>query len=65
MAGFVQERFPELTSQSELKNLQTYEFYNVMWIERKGDVSYRIAIGRVWKTAWDAKPSESVDIVLG
>jgi hypothetical protein len=65
MAGFVQERFPELTSQSGLKNIQTYEFYNIMWIERKGDVSYRKAVGRVWKTAWDEKPSESVNVVLG
>jgi hypothetical protein len=65
MAGFVQERFPELSSQSGLRNVRTYEFYNVMWIERKDDVSYRKAVGRVWEPAWDAKPSESVDIVLG
>jgi hypothetical protein len=27
----------------------TYQFYNVMWIERVGDVAYRCAVGRIRK----------------
>lgn len=57
-------QFMELVVREELKEVMTYEFYNVMWIERKQDVSYRKCVGRVWKTAWEKELSESVNIVL-
>jgi len=49
----------------EIKNMDTYEFYNVLWIERNGDVAYRKALGRVWKTAWERQHVEEVDVTLG
>jgi hypothetical protein len=39
-------------------------FYNVLWIERKGDLAFRKAAGRVLKSAWDEHCSGPVDIVL-
>jgi Heterokaryon incompatibility protein (HET) len=44
---------------------ETYEFYNVMWIERKKGIAYRKSIGRVIKTAWEAIALEDIDITLG
>jgi hypothetical protein len=50
----------------EIKDTCEYEFFNVLWIERgKGDVAYRKALGRVWKTAWQRQVIEEVDIMLG
>ncbi|KAF2822345.1 HET-domain-containing protein [Ophiobolus disseminans] len=63
--GSTKAKIMELALQDELKALETYEFYNVMWIEREDGIAYRKAVGRVWKTTWDAGPSERVDIVLG
>jgi hypothetical protein len=39
-------------------------FYNVLWIERKGNLAFRKAVGRVLKSAWDEHCSGPVDIVL-
>ncbi|KAH7085900.1 heterokaryon incompatibility protein-domain-containing protein [Paraphoma chrysanthemicola] len=55
----------ELTLRDELKTAETYEFYNVMWIERKTNVAYRRAVGRVWKSAWERGSSDVADILLG
>ena len=49
----------------EVRELDVYEFYNILWVENKGDVTYRKALGRIWKTAWNRQRVESVDIVLG
>jgi hypothetical protein len=49
----------------DIQELDVYEFYNVLWIARKGDVAYRKALGRVWKTAWQRQRVEDVDIILG
>jgi hypothetical protein len=49
----------------DLQELDVYEFYNILWIEKIRDVAYRKALGRVWKPAWDRQRIESVDIVLG
>ena len=62
--GSAKANIMELTLREELKDVEVYEFYNVMWIEQKERVSYRSAVGRVWKAAWDAEPGERVDIVL-
>ncbi|KAK6859047.1 heterokaryon incompatibility protein-domain-containing protein [Apiospora arundinis] len=50
---------------AKIKDLDTYEFYNVLWIERVGSIAYRKALGRVWKDAWDRQPSDVIDVVLG
>jgi hypothetical protein len=42
-----------------------YHFYNVLWVERKGEIVYRCAAGRVPKTIWDANCTPPTEIVLG
>ncbi len=49
----------------DIKSDDTYEFYNVLWIERKGEIAYRKALGRVWKDAWLRQHVEEVDVILG
>ena len=57
--------FPEMNVCDAIKFLQTYEYYNVLWIERENGIAYRIAVGRVWKEAWDRKGADTVDVTLG
>jgi hypothetical protein len=52
--------YPDRPKEGEL-----YEFYNVLWIEWSGDVAYRKALGRVLKRFWNAKASESIELILG
>jgi len=40
-------------------------FFHVLWIERKGDVAYRRALGQVAKGAWERKCVKGVEIILG
>jgi hypothetical protein len=42
-----------------------YHFYNVLWIERKGDIAYRRAAGRVPKIVWEENCPEPLRVVLG
>ena len=42
-----------------------YHFYNVLWIEREGDIAYRRAAGRVQKVVWEENCSEPLRVVLG
>jgi len=42
-----------------------YEFVNVLWIERKEDVAYRKAVGRVAKQVWESLEKETIAVVLG
>jgi ankyrin repeat protein len=42
-----------------------YYFYNVLWIERKGDIAYRRAAGRVPKVIWEENCSKPIKVVLG
>lgn len=49
----------------DVKDEDIYEFYNVLWIERKGEIAYRKALGRVWKDAWRRQPVEEIDVILG
>ena len=39
--------------------------YNVLWIEWKGKVAYRKALGCISKRAWEQNSPEMVDITLG
>jgi hypothetical protein len=54
----------ELKAIPEIRDLDVYEFYNVLWVERDGDLTYRKAPGRVWKPAWDRLHPEHVQMVL-
>ncbi|KAF2674530.1 HET-domain-containing protein [Microthyrium microscopicum] len=47
------------------RNGTEYHFYNVLWIERKGDVAYRRAAGRIAKDVWESCDSRPVDLILG
>jgi hypothetical protein len=49
----------------DLQDCKLYEFYNVLWIERDGDIASRKALGRVWKNAWDRQQVEEIDVILG
>ena len=42
-----------------------YEFYNVMWIEWKNGIAYRIALGRILREVWEGQNLEWVDVTLG
>jgi hypothetical protein len=42
-----------------------HEHYRVMWIERKGTVTYRKGLGEVNKEAWDAQDRVLIDMMLG
>ncbi|KAK0667873.1 heterokaryon incompatibility protein-domain-containing protein [Cercophora samala] len=44
---------------------EDYRFYNVLWIERRGEVAYRRAAGRVVKGVWEANCREKSRVVLG
>ena len=52
-----------------IKRLQatsdTYEFYNVLCLERDGGTYYRMALGRVVKVAWERQDVQEIDVVLG
>lgn len=41
------------------------EYYYVMWITRKDEISYRAGVGRVLKSAWDAAPKKLEKVMLG
>lgn len=42
-----------------------YEFYNVLWVETRGNVKYRKAAGWVSKDIWEETPGALETIVLG
>jgi len=43
----------------------TYEFYNVLLIERANGIAYRKGLGRVLKSVWEKQNLEEIDVVLG
>jgi hypothetical protein len=49
----------------DIKDKNVYEFYNVLLIQRKGEIAYRKALGRVWKDAWQRHPVEEIEVILG
>jgi hypothetical protein len=57
--------FPEMEVVDDLKDVKYYSFYNVLWIERKGGIAYRKALGRVWEEVWDHLAIQDVHISLG
>ena len=56
----------EKTEEQYLRNyVGYYKFINVLWVEWKGGVAYRKALGRMFKEVWEAQALEEVDLVLG
>jgi hypothetical protein len=49
----------------QIKDKDTYEFINVLWIERQENIAYRKTLGRVWKEAWYRQTLKEVDVLLG
>ncbi|UZP42875.1 hypothetical protein NXS19_010691 [Fusarium pseudograminearum] len=47
------------------RELEGYEFYNVLFIELNDGIAYRQGIGRVDKTAWEGESRQVIDLVLG
>ncbi|KAI9925558.1 hypothetical protein MW887_005939 [Aspergillus wentii] len=45
--------------------LRSWERYEVLWVEWKEGVAYRLAIGHVQKKDWEALDLEDVSLVLG
>lgn len=44
---------------------KTYEFYNVLWIQFKDKIMYRVAAGRVPKDVWEENQGLPERVVLG
>ncbi|PSN64362.1 HET-domain-containing protein [Corynespora cassiicola Philippines] len=42
-----------------------HRFYNVLWIEWKGDIAYRRGTGRVFADHWESIATEEIDVLLG
>lgn len=42
-----------------------YKFYNVLWIEWKDNIAYRISLGRIFEEYWDSAQTEEIDLLLG
>jgi hypothetical protein len=65
-ASYPERPLQKKTHDQHLRNyIVIYEFYNVLWVEWKGGVTYRRALGRVFKKVWESVPREEVDIILG
>ena len=41
------------------------DFYNVLWVENRGGISYRRACGRIATPVWEADGYDEVGVVLG
>ncbi|UPL02287.1 hypothetical protein LCI18_013221 [Fusarium solani-melongenae] len=55
------DEYPELKNQ----NRESFEFYNVLFVEWKDGVAHRQGIGRVDKSAWELQSREEFELVLG
>lgn len=47
------------------KELERYEFHNILWVETRDGIMYRKAAGRVPKEIWEENCEEPEEIVLG
>lgn len=43
----------------------SYKIYNVLWIEWKDGIAYRLGVGMVWKEFWEGERPDEIDVVLG
>jgi hypothetical protein len=55
----------ELQFCDALKDLQTYECCNVLWVEWQDGIAFRKGIGRILKKVWDLNPGKQVDVTMG
>ena len=55
----------EIETISKIKELDVYEFYNVLWIEWKAGIAYRRVLGRIWREAWKIRGLILTDVILG
>lgn len=49
----------------EARDLDEFEFYNIVWVERRDEIAYRMGLRSVWKEGWHRQNPETRDIVLG
>lgn len=42
-----------------------WRFYNVLWVEWKGNVAYRKGIGKIWADCWEKLEREKTEVTLG
>jgi hypothetical protein len=42
-----------------------FRFYNVLWVEWKGNVAYRKGIGKIWADCWEKLEREMIEVTLG
>lgn len=47
------------------KGEEKYEWYNVLWVERRKGTAYRKSIGRIEKSAWESQRRDSSFLKLG
>lgn len=47
------------------KNGDVYQYYFVLWVERRGDIAYRRGLGRVQRQLREAQPRDSIELTLG
>jgi hypothetical protein len=55
----------EMAHEERPKEVELYEFLNVLWIEWEDGVAYRRAHGRIEKVIWEGLGVEAVQLVLG
>lgn len=56
---------PQLRALNENTAFDYYEFLHVLWIEWKGDIAYRRALGQVEKLFWERDCAGEIEIILG
>jgi hypothetical protein len=57
--------WPQIPGIVENTGVDDNYFFHVLWIEWKGDIAYRRALGQVAKGAWEKKCVREIEIVLG
>jgi hypothetical protein len=56
---------PILWTSGDPWTAESYEFYNVLWIEWEDGIAYRKALGKVKKDVWDVQAEDWIDVTLG
>ncbi|KAH7085275.1 heterokaryon incompatibility protein-domain-containing protein [Paraphoma chrysanthemicola] len=55
----------EWNLQERPKSAPLYEYYNVLWVERKDGIVFRRALGRVIKDAWESQNPKYSSLIFG
>ncbi|KAK4194937.1 heterokaryon incompatibility protein-domain-containing protein [Triangularia verruculosa] len=56
---------PEWGLIEETREVEEYEFYNLLWIESREGIAYRKGSGTVWKQGWHRQNPEVKNVILG